>query len=139
MIQKAVNAYTKEKNELDMTRPGNSFNFGESAELTDFSTPKPAIEIQPSSNTELSITDKSIESVAVTDKLVDSGDETTKSVEQSPTPSMSEPIEKQESVVTYSAHFSPLASLGQAAECALLSGQGVDDATVVDIILHEIK
>ena len=139
MIQKAVNAYTKEKNELDMTRPGNSFNFGESAELTDFGTPKPAIEIQPSSNTELSITDKSIESVAVTDKLVDSGDETTKSVEQSPTPSMSEPIEKQESVVTYSAHFSPLASLGQAAECALLSGQGVDDATVVDIILHEIK
>jgi len=121
-----------------MTRPGNSFNFGESAELTDFSTPKPSIEIQPSSNTELSIADKSIESVAVTDRPADSGDET-KSIVQSSTLSMSGPIEKQESVVTYSAHFSPLASLGQAAECALLSGQGVNDATIVDIILHEIK
>ena len=145
LVQKAVNAYLKEKNELDMLRPGNSFNLGESTEVTDDNnTPKPFIEIQPSSTTDISLADKSMESVAAPpskadgDKALDTCDET-RSVDTTPTSAVAGAVDKQDSVTTYSGQFSPLASLGHAAECAMLSGQAVDDVTVVDIILHEIK
>lgn len=145
LVQKAVNAYIKEKNELDMLRPGNSFNLADSAELTnDNNTPKPFIEIQPSSTTDVSLANKSMESVAPppskvdSDKGLDTCDET-RSTDNTPTPTTAGPVEKQDSVTTTSGQFSSLASLGQAAECAMLSGQAVDDVTIVDIILHELK
>lgn len=146
LVQKAINVYIKEKNELDMLRPGNSFNLGESTEITDDNnTPKPFIEVQPSSTTDVSLADKSVESMAPpapkvdSDKGLDTCDET-RSTDNTPTPTTDGPsIAKQDSVATSSGQFSPLASLGQAAECALLSGQAVDDVTIVDIILHELK
>lgn len=145
LVQKAVNAYIKEKNELDMLRPGNSFNLGESTEVTDDNnTPKPFIEIQASSVTDTSLADKSMESVAAppskvgSDRGLDTCDET-RSSDNTPASVTAGPIEKQDSVATTTGQFSPLASLGQAAECAMLSGQAVDDVTIVDIILHELK
>ena len=145
LVQKAVNTYLKEKNELDMLRPGNSFNLGESTEVTDDNnTPKPFIEVQPSSTIDVSLAEKSVESVPVppskvdSDKGLDTCDET-RSTDDTPTPVMAGSIEKQESVITFGGQFSPLASLGQVAECAMLNGQAVDDVTIVDIILHELK
>ena len=143
LVQKAVNAYLKEKNELDMLRPGNSFNLGESTEVTDDNnSPKPFIEVQPSSTTDVSLADKSMDSIPVPPSKVDSDKDTcdeTRSADDTPTPAMGEPIEKQESVIMSGGQFSPLASLGQVAECAMLNGQAVDDVTIVDIILHELK
>ena len=129
-----------------MLRPGNSFNLDESVELTnDGNTPKPFIEIQPTSTTDVSLANKSMESVAApssradSDKGLDTCDET-RSTDNPPTPIMAgPPVEKQDSVATSSGQFSPLATLGQAAECTMLSGQAVDDVTIVDIILHELK
>ena len=145
LVQKAVNAYIKEKNELDMMRPGNSFNLGESTEVTDDNnTPKPFIEVQPSSTTDVSLADKSMESMAPppskvdSDRGLDTCDET-RSSDNTPGPGATRSIEKQDSVATSTGQFSPLASLGQAAECAMLSGQAVDDVTITDIILHELK
>ena len=128
-----------------MLRPGNSFNLGESTEATDDNnTPKPFIEIQPSSTTDVSLADKSAESVAAppmkvdSDRGLDTCDET-KSSDNTPVSAMAGSMEKQDSVATSTGQFSSLASLGQAAECAMLSGQAVDDATITDIILHELK
>lgn len=145
LVQKAVSAYFKEKNELDMMRPGNSFNLDESTEVTDDNnTPRPFIEVQPSSTTDVSLADKSVESMAAppskvdSDRGLDTCDET-RSSDNTPGPGMAGSVEKQDSVETTSGQFSPLASLGQAAECAMLGGQAVDDVTIIDIILHELK
>lgn len=145
LVQKAVSAYFKEKNELEMMRPGNSFNLDESTEVTDDNnTPRPFIEVQPSSTTDVSLADKSVESMAAppskvdSDRGLDTCDET-RSSDNTPGPGMAGSVEKQDSVETTSGQFSPLASLGQAAECAMLGGQAVDDVTIIDIILHELK
>lgn len=129
-----------------MLRPGNSFNLNESTEITDDdnNTPKPFIEIQQSSTTNVSLADKSMESVPAPPSKVDSDKgsdicDETRSTDNTPTIAMAGPIEKQDSVATSSGQFSPLASLGQAAECAMLSGQAVDDTTILDIILYELK